>query len=55
MCSADISPLSWEWVPDLQKYVPNMRSTHVCRNFEKIQEWARERVVKGFDPAVHPV
>ena len=27
---------------------------HTCRNFEKVRDWARERVLpKPFDPTVH--
>jgi hypothetical protein len=41
-CSADISTIYWAWDPERNATVPNAKTTHVCRNFIRIQEWARE-------------
>lgn len=42
MCSVDISTLFWEWLPDQQRSTPDSRTTHTCRDFEKVREWAVE-------------
>lgn len=43
MCHADLSPLTTEWSEVLEKMVPSFESSHTCRNFTKIQEWALQR------------
>jgi hypothetical protein len=54
-CHADVATLHWNWkdasqlasvvVPEGKLGINfiDMGSTHVCRNFEAIQVWARER------------
>ena len=42
-CHSDISVGVWQWEDSLSDYKPNFRTEHTCRNFEKIQEWARSR------------
>ena len=40
-CSSDISVLTWNWEHKQQRYIPRATVSHVCRRFDKIQEWAR--------------
>jgi len=40
MCSGDTGTLYWTWIEDLQQYRINMSSTHSCRNYDKIRDWA---------------
>ncbi|KAL4880643.1 hypothetical protein BJY04DRAFT_219113 [Aspergillus karnatakaensis] len=44
-CTADISTIFWTWDAAAQKNLPNAQTTHTCRDFGKLQEWARERRV----------
>jgi len=41
-CSADISTIYWEWDEIKMKMFGNVRTTHTCKNFEKIRNWAVE-------------
>ncbi|KAH8897640.1 tat pathway signal sequence [Thozetella sp. PMI_491] len=41
-CSSDISTIYWEWSEMKQKMVGNVGTTHTCKNFEKIRDWAVE-------------
>ncbi len=41
-CSSDISTIYWEWSEKKQKMFGNVHTTHTCRNFEKIRDWAVE-------------
>ncbi|KDR66680.1 hypothetical protein GALMADRAFT_80581, partial [Galerina marginata CBS 339.88] len=43
MCSADISVIVWQWSEASQKNLPKGNIAHTCRNFDKIQEWAKDR------------
>ncbi|KAF7617342.1 hypothetical protein AFLA_005383 [Aspergillus flavus NRRL3357] len=44
MCHADVSPIPFHInVPARKGIFPRLATTHTCRNFTKIQEWARER------------
>jgi hypothetical protein len=40
MCAADISVYTWEWDEERQTTVNKVKNPHVCRNFDKIKEWA---------------
>ncbi|KAK8044802.1 hypothetical protein PG993_004826 [Apiospora rasikravindrae] len=42
MCHADVSPVSWRLnVPVKKMLIPQLSTTHTCRNFSRIHEWAR--------------
>lgn len=41
-CSSDISTIYWEWSETQQRMVGNVRTTHTCKNFDKIRDWAVE-------------
>ncbi|THU86392.1 hypothetical protein K435DRAFT_683749 [Dendrothele bispora CBS 962.96] len=53
MCCSDVSPIVWRW--NETRNLSEFRSdvVHECRNFEKIQEWAKEHHVDRYDRAVH--
>ncbi|KAF8848037.1 hypothetical protein BDZ45DRAFT_636278 [Acephala macrosclerotiorum] len=43
MCHSDVSPVSWHLnMPKRNVIIPQLSTSHTCRNFTKIQEWARE-------------
>ncbi|KAF5375173.1 hypothetical protein D9758_000043 [Tetrapyrgos nigripes] len=41
-CSADITPLVWQWSHRSQKAFERSDVVHTCRNFDKIRDWAQE-------------
>ncbi|KAJ7643220.1 hypothetical protein B0H17DRAFT_994596 [Mycena rosella] len=43
MCSADITPVVWQWSEELQKAEQRDDILHVCRDFDRIRDWASER------------
>jgi hypothetical protein len=43
-CSADLTPLGYEWNEEYQVPFPLFKEKHTCRNFEKIKSWAMERI-----------
>jgi hypothetical protein len=53
MCSSDISTIYWSWNEERGRTLANAQTTHVCRDFEKIREWASERVVEEWDPLIN--
>jgi hypothetical protein len=42
MCSADVTPYTWEWNEKLQLHANKITTPHTCRNFDKIRDWAVE-------------
>jgi len=54
MCHGDISTLYWEWIPESQRALAHAETTHTCRNFDRIWQWAFEHKLDGdFDSYVH--
>ena len=50
-CNADTSVLTWNWNHGKQQHVPRASVAHVCKRFDKIQEWARAHAVhQDWDP-----
>ncbi|KAF5327876.1 hypothetical protein D9619_003923 [Psilocybe cf. subviscida] len=45
MCSADISTVGWQWSDDLQNNTFQGGVAHKCRNFDMIQDWARQQAL----------
>jgi hypothetical protein len=41
-CYSDISTIPWIWNQRHQRPAPDAHTTHMCRNFQKIQSWARD-------------
>ncbi|KAH8822805.1 hypothetical protein DL96DRAFT_316715 [Flagelloscypha sp. PMI_526] len=44
-CSADVTPLVWKWNEARNAYMGRLDVVHSCRDFEKVQDWARPRAV----------
>ncbi|KAL0070222.1 hypothetical protein AAF712_002712 [Marasmius tenuissimus] len=54
MCHADTSVIVWQWEDWVNSSIVKGDVAHTCRNFKKIQDWAKERVLpKPFDATVH--
>jgi len=49
MCHADVSTLYYRWDEVDKMSKMSMEITHMCRNFENIQEWAFARYFDRFD------
>lgn len=46
MCHADVAPIPFHVnVPVSKGIFPRLATTHTCRNFTKIQEWAKAHTV----------
>jgi hypothetical protein len=42
MCHADVSPISFHVnLPENKGIFSRLATTHTCRNFEKLQDWAK--------------
>lgn len=53
-CSADVTPLVWIWDEQDRRSMPRLDVVHTCRNFGKIQDWARSHTLRShFDSTVH--
>ncbi|KAF9219440.1 hypothetical protein BS17DRAFT_760954 [Gyrodon lividus] len=54
MCSADITPIVWAWDEQRKRTGPRLDVVHVCRDYEKLQEWAEAHLLRSpFDRKVH--
>ena len=53
MCNADLSTVWLQWEPGAQRNRAVVASTHTCRNFEKIQQWAEEHRLVTWDDSVN--
>ncbi|ETS85843.1 hypothetical protein PFICI_03868 [Pestalotiopsis fici W106-1] len=56
MCKADISLGSYDWVDNNRRPLTNFRSEHSCYNWDKVNNWARDRHFDIYDNVtlVHP-
>ncbi|KAF8244400.1 hypothetical protein K440DRAFT_605131 [Wilcoxina mikolae CBS 423.85] len=52
MCSSDITPLPWKWDEKAGEAKEVAEVQHTCRDFGRIQEWARKNKVVKFDRTV---
>jgi hypothetical protein len=43
MCYGDTSTIPWVWSERHDRPAPDAHTTHVCRNFESLQNWAIQR------------
>ncbi|KAJ7667179.1 hypothetical protein B0H17DRAFT_1088947 [Mycena rosella] len=54
MCHVDTSVIVWQWDPRANASLVKGNVAHTCRKFDKITEWAKQRVlVNTYDPTVH--
>lgn len=55
MCHADVSPISFHInVPASSGIFPRLATTHTCRNFTKIQDWAKAHAATDWNPLLNP-
>ena len=47
ICHSDLATIYWEWMPERNRAYGNTRTTHTCRNFEKVKQWALENQMVG--------
>lgn len=47
MCNADVSPVTEIWYESAGLWAPNFKTTHTCKNFPAILEWALARGPKA--------
>jgi len=52
MCQSDLTPNWLRWEPAFGTHLAARDIVHSCRNFEAVQDWARERVQEPFDLAI---
>ncbi|KAF8990219.1 hypothetical protein BDQ17DRAFT_1372190 [Cyathus striatus] len=52
MCNPDISTMVWQWDSRANRSIAALDVVHSCRNFDKIKQWAEERVVDAYDEKV---
>ena len=45
MCNADVGVITHRWVQGHSRPYPNFNVNHQCRDFDKLQEWAKEQGV----------
>jgi len=54
MCTIDMNPMGFEWDERRQINLPRLTGAHTCRNFDKIQQWARDhRMQSKFNRTVY--
>ncbi|THC87813.1 hypothetical protein EYZ11_012739 [Aspergillus tanneri] len=53
MCSSDISAIIWIWHEESQATRPLANSTHTCRDFEAVRQWALDRQAPEWDESIH--
>jgi hypothetical protein len=49
MCKADISLYTYDWIDNYRKPYPNFNIQHECRNFDAVNDWAKEHSFDIFD------
>ncbi|KAI1453925.1 hypothetical protein F4805DRAFT_354269 [Annulohypoxylon moriforme] len=47
MCHGDITPITFEWISEINGYIAHHSTEHQCRNFEAIYNWAKDRDTTG--------
>lgn len=50
MCKADITLMTYSWLPDFPGPWPNFNVEHECVNWESIQQWSKSRAIDVFNP-----
>ncbi|KAK1850329.1 hypothetical protein CCHR01_07038 [Colletotrichum chrysophilum] len=49
MCHGNITPITFEWIPDIDGYIAHHSTAHMCRNFDAIFDWATVRNTTGLE------
>jgi hypothetical protein len=47
MCSADVTPIVFQWDEKAQRSFVRTDTLHSCRKFEKIRGWAKDNQLDG--------
>jgi hypothetical protein len=47
MCHGDVATLYWQWTPGFVEPQAWKPTTHTCRNFDKIEDWAAKNRWQG--------
>ncbi|MCJ1312070.1 hypothetical protein MMC25_005744 [Agyrium rufum] len=50
MCHADISLVTYDWLPNLSAPWPNFNNEHECRNWDSIEKYAKEHTIGANNP-----
>jgi hypothetical protein len=51
MCHSDIATINFYWSEAHNRMKGNLETTHICKDFSKIRQWAAERQMRGeLDP-----
>lgn len=53
MCSADVSPIVFNWDPSVNYSRPISTIYHTCRDFEALRQWTEDHQVKNFDASTY--
>ncbi|SMR46131.1 unnamed protein product [Zymoseptoria tritici ST99CH_1E4] len=46
-CGSDLTPITFEWISEINGYIAHHSTQHVCRDFGAIYEWAKRRDDSG--------
>ena len=52
MCASDISPVVWKWDTETNHSRAVSTVYHTCRDFDKVNEWAKDHQLEKFDASV---
>ncbi|KAJ6559676.1 hypothetical protein B0H19DRAFT_1210243 [Mycena capillaripes] len=57
MCSVDVTSVVWQWSDDLKSVEQRDDVVHVCRDYDRIRDWASQRTYppEGFDETLYIV
>ncbi|KAG8404947.1 hypothetical protein J3459_022398 [Metarhizium acridum] len=53
MCHSDTSLITYKWLESKKITEPELEVVHMCRNFDKIQDWASHRTVSLSSKRLH--
>jgi hypothetical protein len=54
MCVSDVSVITHTWVSHRALPLPDFSNRHVCRDFNAVVEWSKERAVPGAESITKP-
>jgi len=49
MCHGDMTPITFEWISEIDGYIAHHSTEHQCRKFEPIYSWAQDRKMPGLN------
>ena len=42
MCTSDLTMVTYDWIPGLDRPQPNLSATHQCVDYERILDWSAQ-------------